>query len=74
MIPSYICIQKLGLLNSYWSLILSALISSYHVLILISFLRGIPRELLESARIDGASELKIMVQVVRRCQKPRLLP
>lgn len=64
MIPTYICIQKLGLLNSYWSLILSALISSYHVLILSSFLQGIPKELLESARIDGASEFRIMLQVV----------
>lgn len=64
MIPSYICIQKLGLVNSYWSLILSALISSYHVLILSSFLRGIPRELLESARMDGAGELRVMFRIV----------
>lgn len=64
MVPSYICIQKLGLLNSYWALILSALISSYHVLILTSFLRGIPKELLESARMDGASEFRVMLQVV----------
>ena len=64
MIPSYICIQKLGLINSYWSLILGALISSYHVLILTSFLRGIPRELLESARMDGAGELRVMFRIV----------
>lgn len=69
MIPSYICIQKLGLLNSYWSLILSALISSYHLLILTSFLRGIPRELPESARIDGAGEMMIMLRVVAPLSK-----
>ncbi len=69
MIPSYICIQKLGLLNSYWSLILSALISSYHLLILTSFLRGIPRELPESARIDGAGEVMIMLRVVAPLSK-----
>lgn len=64
MIPSYLCIQKLGLLNNYWALILGSLISSYHVLILTSFLRGIPKELLESARIDGAGEFRIMLQIV----------
>ncbi|MCI9338023.1 MAG: carbohydrate ABC transporter permease [Lachnospiraceae bacterium] len=64
MIPAYICVQKLGLINSYWALILTALISSYNVLILSSFLRGIPRELLESARMDGAGELRVMFQVV----------
>nr|WP_300838710.1 carbohydrate ABC transporter permease [uncultured Acetatifactor sp.] len=64
MIPAYICVQKLGLINSYWALILTALISSYNVLILSSFLRGIPKELLESARMDGASELRVMFQVV----------
>lgn len=64
MIPAYICVEKLGLINSYWSLILTALISSYHVLILSSFLRGIPKDLLESARMDGANELRVMFQVV----------
>lgn len=64
MIPLYICVQKLGLLNSYWALILTALISSYHVLVLSSFLKGIPKELLESARIDGASELRVMFCIV----------
>lgn len=64
MIPAYLCVQKLGLINSYWALILTALISSYHVLVLSSFLRGIPKELLESARIDGASEIRVMFQVV----------
>ncbi|MDO4296088.1 MAG: carbohydrate ABC transporter permease, partial [bacterium] len=64
MIPAYLCIQKLHLLNSYWSLILAALISSYHVLILTSFLRGIPKELLESARMDGAGEFQVMLWIV----------
>lgn len=64
MIPTYLCVQKLGLVNSYWSLILTSLISSYHVLVLSSFLKGIPRELLESARIDGANEFRVMFRVV----------
>lgn len=72
MIPAYICIQKLGLINSYWALILSALISSYHVMIQISFLRGIPRDMMESARMDGAGELRVMFQVVAPLAKASL--
>lgn len=72
MIPAYMCIQKLGLINSYWALILGSLISSYNVMIQISFLRGIPRELMESARIDGAGELRVMFQVVAPLAKASL--
>lgn len=64
MIPAYMCINKLGLVNSYWALILSVLIVPYNVLILSSFLKGIPKEILESARIDGAGELRIMAQII----------
>lgn len=64
MIPAYLCIQKLGLIDNYWSLILSSLISSYNVLILSSFLKGIPESLVESARIDGANDIQIMFRVI----------
>lgn len=64
MIPAYMCVNKLGLVNSYWALILSVLVVPYNVLILSSFLKGIPKEILESARIDGAGELRIMVQII----------
>lgn len=71
-IPSYLCISKLGLVNSYWSLILSSLIVPYNVLILSSFLKGLPKEILESARIDGAGELKIMFRIVLPLAKASL--
>lgn len=64
IVPAYLCIQKLGLVNTYWALILGGLISSYNVLITTSFLRGIPVELTESARIDGAGEFRIMLQII----------
>lgn len=64
MIPSYLCIQKLGLIDNYWSLILSGLISSYNLLIMSSFLKGIPESLVESARMDGANDIKIMFKII----------
>lgn len=71
-IPTFMCIKELGLLNSYWALILSGLISSYNVLIAKNFLRGIPHELVESARIDGAGEFRIMLQIMLPLSKPLL--
>lgn len=72
MIPSYLCISKLGLVNSYWSLILSSLIVPYNVLILSSFLKGLPSEILESARMDGAGELTIMFRIILPLAKASL--
>lgn len=72
MIPSYLCVSKLGLVNTYWALILSALIVPYNVLILSSFLRGLPKEILESARIDGAGNLTIMFRIVMPLAKASL--
>lgn len=69
IIPTYLCIQKMHLVNTYWALILGGLISSYNVLITASFLRGIPAELTESARIDGANEFRIMLQIVAPMSK-----
>ena len=68
-IPTYLCMQKLGLVGSYGALIFGALISSYYVLITVSFLRGIPAELTESARIDGAGEFRIMLQIIAPMSK-----
>lgn len=64
MIPSYLVIQKLHLVNNLWSLVLTQLIVPYYLLIMISFMKGLPKEIIESARIDGASEWRIMVTIV----------
>lgn len=71
-VPTFLCIKELGLLNSYWALILGGLISSYNVLIATNFLKGIPRDLVESARIDGAGEFRIMMRIMLPLSKPLL--
>lgn len=64
MIPDYILIKKLGLINSLWSLIIPGAISAWNLIILINFFKALPDELEESAKIDGASDLRILVQIV----------
>ncbi len=64
MIPYYLVIQKLGLVNQIWVLIIPSFISIYNVLIMKSFFQSFPQELLEAAKIDGAGELGAFIRVV----------
>lgn len=54
LIPTYIVIQKLGLMNSVWSLILPGALNVYNMILMLNFFRGIPKELEEASLIDGA--------------------
>lgn len=64
MIPNYLLIKQLGLLNSWWSLILPALISPFNLIVMRAFFMGLPGDIFEAARIDGASELRIFFSIV----------
>ena len=57
MIPTFLVVKELGLLNSYWSLYLSGAIAPFNLIVLRSFFQNIPGELEEAARIDGCGEL-----------------
>lgn len=64
IIPSYLMVKELHLLNSYWSLILPTIISAFNVIVMRAFFMELPQELLDAAWIDGASELAILWRVV----------
>ena len=64
IIPVYLMVKQLGLLDSYWSLILPGAISAFNLVIIRGFFMSIPGELLDSARIDGAGEWRILWQIV----------
>lgn len=64
LIPLYLTVKQLGLINSWWALILPSLISAFNVIVLRAFFMNIPTELIESARIDGAGDLRIFTSVV----------
>ena len=63
MIPIYLNIKELGLLNKKWSLILPGLISTFNVIILKNFFSSLPYELNEAAYIDGANDFQILLMV-----------
>jgi putative aldouronate transport system permease protein len=73
IIPAYLVVTKLGLTNHLAAIFLPTAISTYNCLIMRGFFEGIPDELKESARIDGASEIRVLVSVVLPVSKPILL-
>jgi putative aldouronate transport system permease protein len=72
MIPTFLIVKELGLLNTYWALILPAAINPFSLIIIKNFFQGLPAELEESARIDGAGEMRILWSVVMPLSKPVL--
>jgi putative aldouronate transport system permease protein len=72
IIPSYLVVKQLGLLNNYASLILPVLLSAFNFVVLRQFFMNIPRELTDSARIDGASDVGILLKIVLPLSKPVL--
>lgn len=64
LIPSYLNIRNLGLLNSYAALILPGAISSWNLIVIKNFFESLPPELEEAAKIDGASEIQIFARIV----------
>ncbi|MDC0773330.1 carbohydrate ABC transporter permease [Streptomyces sp. HD] len=64
LIPTYLLVQTLGLTDSYLALILPSAISVFNILVLRGFFMGISQELIDSARIDGAGDFRILWRIV----------
>lgn len=72
-IPHYIVFNELGMIDTYWSLILPALSSSLGLFLMKQFMGQIPTDLIESAKIDGAGDFKIYWKIVMPLVKPAWL-
>jgi len=70
LIPQYLVISKIGLINSYWALIIPGIANTLGLFLMKQFLDQISDALLEAARIDGASEWRVLWQVVFPMLKP----
>ena len=64
IIPSYIVMQKIGLLNTRWAVILPACVSTFNLVIMRTAFQTVPPSLEESARLDGANDLTVVFQVL----------
>jgi len=64
LVPSYLVVTGLGLKDSLWSLILPTAISAFNLVVVRAFFMNVPSELIDSARIDGAGEWRILLRIV----------
>jgi putative aldouronate transport system permease protein len=71
-IPYFITLQKLHLINSFWVFVIPLLFNFIHIVIIRTFLQGIPEELEESARIDGYGDFQIFLKIVLPLSGPVL--
>ncbi|WP_246467150.1 carbohydrate ABC transporter permease [Streptosporangium album] len=64
LIPNYLLVSSLGLIDTYWSLILPGAVTAFNLVVMRAFFMNIPAEVSDSARIDGASEFHILRKIV----------
>lgn len=64
MIPGYLILAKIGLLNNLWGLVVFSALDAFGIFLMRQFIQSLPNELMDAARIDGASEWQIFLRIV----------
>lgn len=70
LIPTYLVVSNLGLINSIWAMIFPGMISTYYVIIMKNYFSGLPQSLEDAAKIDGANDLKVLYKIYLPISKP----
>ncbi|QNK57912.1 carbohydrate ABC transporter permease [Paenibacillus sp. PAMC21692] len=73
LIPTYLVVKSLGLINTLWALIIPSAISMFNVILCLTFFKSLPEELFEAARVDGMSEYGILFKIVVPLSVPILV-
>lgn len=72
LIPTYLVIKNMHLIDSYWALWLSGFISTYNMLLMRSYFENIPYEVQEAARIDGCNDTSLLIRIILPLSLPML--
>jgi len=72
LIPDYLLVKNLHLMDTYWALMLPTLVSAWNLLVMKAFFENLPGELRDAAKTDGASEWQVFLDVVLPLSKPIL--
>lgn len=72
LIPTYMLVKSLGLLDSIWAIVLPFSITPYYLLLMMTYFGGIPEEIEESAMLDGLGPFRTLVKIVLPLSKPIL--
>jgi len=73
LVPNYLLVRALGLLDTVWALVLPGLISAWNMFIIRNFFQALPDSLEESARLEGAGDLRILLSIVIPLSKAVIL-
>ena len=72
LIPVYFVYRDLGLINNWWVYVLPGLFGAFNVIVIRTYMQGLPDSLVEAARIDGAGEFRTYIQIILPICKPVL--
>ncbi|CAN7184440.1 MULTISPECIES: carbohydrate ABC transporter permease [Paenibacillus] len=72
ILPTFLVVKSLGMLNSYWSLLIPNAISAFNLIVVVSFFRQLPEGLEEAAKIDGCSDVGLLFRIVLPLSAPVL--
>jgi multiple sugar transport system permease protein len=72
LIPAFLMVNRLGLFNTYWALIIPGLASPFGIFMMRQFISSLPTELIESAKMDGASELRTFWSIIIPLSTPAM--
>ncbi|OXM85651.1 carbohydrate ABC transporter permease [Paenibacillus rigui] len=72
LIPTYFVVKALNMLDTTWSLIIPGLISAFYLIVLRDFFTSVPHELIESAKMDGAHDMIVLIRIVLPLSLPAL--
>jgi len=64
LIPQYFLFRDLGLINNFWVYVVPAMVGAFNVIVIRTYINGLPESLVESAKIDGATELKVFTWII----------
>lgn len=70
MIPTYLLVRQLGLIDTIWALVLPELVSAFNFVIVRNYMQTIPASLEESAKIDGANDIVVLIRIILPVCKP----
>ncbi|MBO1513492.1 carbohydrate ABC transporter permease [Metabacillus bambusae] len=70
LIPTYLVVKDLGMLNTIWAILLPGAVNVWNIILARTYFKGIPNELHEAAKVDGASDLLIFFKIVLPLSKP----
>ncbi|WP_339308758.1 carbohydrate ABC transporter permease [Paenibacillus sp. FSL R5-0519] len=72
LIPGYMLIKQVGLLNSFWVYIIPGLIGVFNMIVIRTYIQGLSEGLIESAKMDGAGDFRIFMRIILPLSKPVL--